>query len=125
MAEPTRQRSTFLGPHDMYRLDHACVAIVEAFGACPYLVGSVFTRADYRDVDVRLILDDSDVERMFEGRKHLRKFINAAISDWLARASGLPVDFQIQGQTEANAEKGWRSALGINALREAQEAWDA
>jgi hypothetical protein len=125
MTEPAaRTRSTFLGPHDMYRLDHACVAVVEAFGCCPYLVGSVFTRQDFRDVDVRLVLNDDVVEAMFpEAMPHLRRFVNCALSDWLGRASGLPVDFQIQAVSEANQEKGVRSALGINALRRAQEAY--
>lgn len=115
-------RMIYLGPHDMYRLDQACMSIVDAFaGTVPYLVGSVWTRPNFRDVDVRLMLADGDLEAMFAGRPNLRALINCALSDWLARASGLPVDFQIQTVTEGNEHKGPRSALGVR-YREATDA---
>ncbi|MBD3784579.1 MAG: hypothetical protein IE926_16790, partial [Micrococcales bacterium] len=50
----------------MHRLDLACSPIRRAFPSYgPVLVGSVNQRADYRDVDVRVILADKDFDRMF------------------------------------------------------------
>lgn len=129
MAE--RKRGSYLSPPDMNRLDWACRPIAEAFGYAPMLVGSVLTRAEYRDIDIRLILPDEDVERLFgaEGRygtqdaptpHALQLLIHIALSDLIAKAAGLPVpiDFQIQSRTEANTgERGHREPIGIR--------WDA
>ncbi len=107
MGDRTR-RLNYLGPAAMLRLDVACAAVFDAFGAPPYLVGSVLERPDYRDVDVRLIIDDARYEQMFPNTttdpsmRHLALLINSALSDWLAHATGLPIDFQIQSQTQAN-----------------------
>jgi predicted nucleotidyltransferase len=112
-TDPDRGRSLYLGPHDMHRLNEACRAIVDAFELVPYLVGSVATRRDYRDVDVRLIIEDEEFERRFADRPLLPRLLNYAFSNYLARSTGLPIDFQVQPRTEANAERGFRSALGI------------
>jgi hypothetical protein len=107
-AEPT-PRSSYLGPTEMRRLDLACVPIRRAFRATPHLVGSVHTRRDYRDVDVRLILpDDHPVHA--QGDIH---GLNYALSEYLRLATGLPIDFQIQSQSEANAYPGARNPLGV------------
>ena len=43
------------------------------------------------------------------------------ISDWLSKLTGLPVDFQIQPQTNANEKhKGIRSAIGLR-IRNAKQ----
>lgn len=101
-------RASYLGPQDMRRLDLACVPIVRAFRETPYLVGSVNTRRDYRDVDVRLILpDDHPVHAQGE-----LTALDYALSEYLRLTTGLPVDFQIQRQTDANAFTGTRNPLG-------------
>jgi hypothetical protein len=118
-------RSTFLSPPDLHRLDWACRPIRDAFGNPPYLVGSVLTRPDFRDIDIRLILDDDAVERMFNSHgtyfddgdpNAIRLLVNIALSDLIARAAGVPapIDFQIQSMTEANVpEHGARNPLGV------------
>lgn len=103
-----QKRGSFLGPHEMRRLDLACVPILRAFGDCPYLVGSVNTRRDYRDVDVRLILHDNH-QVFTQGDLHA---LNFALSEYLRLTTGLPIDFQIQPQTEANTFDGVRNPLG-------------
>lgn len=114
---PERARALYLSPPDLYRLDTACIPLREAFDT-PYLVGSVLRRRDFRDVDVRLLLDDADFDGQFPDAGRLR-VVNAAISVMLREATGLPVDFQFQRRTEANTEHpGSRSALGINSLWE-------
>jgi len=97
-------RHTWLTVPELYRLSTACVPICEVFGRPPYLVGSVLARRDYRDVDLRLILDDDDFARRFPDRISLR-FLNALISEQLARTTALPIDFQFQSWTENLAEQ--------------------
>jgi len=47
-------------------LTGACRPIAAAFGGTTYLVGSVLQRPDFRDIDIRLILDDDTVQRRCE-----------------------------------------------------------
>lgn len=74
-----------------------------------FLVGSCLVRADFRDVDVRCILRDEDYDRHFPGGEGgqasdvLWSLVCEGIGALLERASGLPIDFQIQRMTEANA----------------------
>lgn len=121
MDEP-RTRANYLPITGEYLLDEVCRTVNEAWGGfgC-YLVGSCMTRADYRDVDVRLILDDEEFSRRFPGvnpddphRSRFWRLTCASMSLFIERHSGLPVDFQVQQQTYANREwPGRRSALGV------------
>lgn len=101
-------RASYLQVRQMYVLNLACQPIRDKFGGL-YLVGSVLTRPDYRDVDIRCMLDDEvDFAIVHSG------FMNAAISDWLAARTGLPVDFQFQWTEQANKEfSGMRNAIGM------------
>ena len=83
-------------------LNDACIPVTEAFGSPPYLVGSATQRADYHDVDLRLILTDEDFDHWFDGRVMLWSLVCLAIGRHLADVTGLPIDFQIQRMTEAN-----------------------
>ena len=84
--------------------------IFDAFGEWPYHVGSsVFDKAGWRDVDVRVMLDDAEYERVVGGPP-----VNPPLNNkrWCAlclafsivgrEMTGLPIDFQIQQTTEAN-----------------------
>ena len=81
-----------------------------------FLVGSCLERADYRDVDVRCMLRDEDFDRLFPDGPEADSFwslLCESIASMLASASGLPIDFQIQRMTDANAEHPkTRNALG-------------
>jgi hypothetical protein len=99
----------------------------EAFGQYAYLVGSAAVGKTWRDVDVRLMLDDPEFDTLFpnhtqpgrcDGRWSL---ICAAISDLGKQRTGLPIDFQIQRTTEANDLYGGqvRQALGLYLNRSA------
>lgn len=115
-AERAKSRASFLGPFDMAELDGACRAIREGFGEPPYLVGSVMTRPNFRDVDVRLILDDDKYAALAEVVKIAA--LSRAFTGYLRRETGLPVDFQIQQMTAANAaHDGPRNPLGVRSLR--------
>tara|TARA_R110002074_G_scaffold299200_1_gene470683 strand:- start:455 stop:790 length:336 start_codon:yes stop_codon:yes gene_type:complete len=85
-----------------------------------YVVGSVLERADWRDVDVRFIMDDVSFAEMFPDADQHWEFdpkwllLTVAISKWLSDQTGLPIDFQFQPQTHANARhKGRRNAVGL------------
>jgi hypothetical protein len=99
--------------------------IYDAFGHRPYQVGSSLRalldgEGTWRDVDVRLILPDEEFDAMF-GRLTKPRMSNprwsAYVLAFTARGrelTGLPIDFQIDRETEANEEfDGPRSALGI------------
>ncbi len=106
-------RATYLTPHEMFSLQHGCRVLSAAFGFHTYQVGSSLERADYRDVDLRCILDDDEYDRVIGPNKHRLRLLNAALSEWLAKHTALPIDFQFQRMTEANAEfDGRRNFVG-------------
>lgn len=120
------RRANYIGAPEFFLLNQAC-QIVEAafdFGVGTMLVGSSLTKRDYRDVDIRCILRDEDFERLFPGtqgasnwRHPLWSLMCSSISLFLSKASGLPIDFQIQSMTEANHDypspEHQRCAVGI------------
>lgn len=100
---------------------HQFGAVVrDAFGEVPYHVGSsVKAKTGWRDVDVRLILSDEDFARIV-GELTVPRCLNArwnalclAFAALGREMTGLPVDFQIDQQTDANERYGSkpRSAL--------------
>lgn len=113
------KRANYLPVPHVFALDQACMVLAEAFDHGVYLVGSCLHKRDYRDVDVRAIVSDETYERMFPGvviEQHhpLWSVMCASISLYLEKASGLPIDFQIQKQSDANAKyPGERHALGM------------
>ncbi len=117
--KPWKRANYVPAPH-YYKLNQACTIVNSAFDSfgC-YLVGSSLERRDFRDVDVRLILSDEEYARLFRTADGgwmdpFWSLLCTTISDWLSQQSGLPIDFQIQQQTRANAQhSGMRSALGV------------
>lgn len=128
-TKPDLRPASYLSPPDLHRLDWACQPIRRAFDTPPYLVGSVLTRPDFRDIDLRLILPTDEIQGMFglelryggipdQPGPNLRwQLMEIALSDLIAHAAGLswPVDFQIQGMAEANGEYGgqMRNPMGV------------
>jgi hypothetical protein len=111
------RRVSYLSVSQFHALDLACTRIREAFKSPPYLVGSVMERPDFRDVDVRLMLDDEEYAKL--PRDQWTVF-GLAVSAWLsAFTGGLPIDFQFQQQTAANEKfgEGKRNPLGTRTLR--------
>ena len=113
-----KARVSFLGTFELQRLDHLAVLIHTAFGAYPYLVGSANDKADYRDVDIRLMLPDATFDALFKERRAFWALVCYSISAWLRADTGLPIDFQIQRTTEANKKYGgqFRNPLGGRGL---------
>lgn len=99
----SRKHGMQLSPAELYDLDSACWLVTKAFGHA-YLVGSAGEdgRGDFRDVDVRLILSDAEFDAIIGDNRYRWELLSLAIGDYLRKRTGLPVDFQIQRQTEAN-----------------------
>ena len=103
-------RTDLLTTSEMYNLDTACQVISRAFrGGPPYLVGTagVGGADSYRDVDVRLMLDDEEFAEVCPTRERW-ELLCVAISTYLRDRTGLPVDFQLQRIREANERYGDR-----------------
>lgn len=122
-----RKKASYVGTPAIFLLELACKPISDAFGGfgC-YLVGSALERPDWRDIDVRFIMSDEEFQKEFPGTYDpARKLatwefdpkwilLSTGIAAYLAKATGLPVDFQFQPQTHANERhKGIRHALGM------------
>jgi hypothetical protein len=109
-------RSSLLTTTELYHLDQACRVISRAFGGeHPYLVGTagVGDSGGYRDVDVRLMLDDEEFAAACPTRERW-ELLCLSIGAYLASRTGLPVDFQIQSAEIANARfSGPRNPLGM------------
>jgi len=87
---------------------------------CYHVGSSLENKTGWRDVDVRLMLDDEVYEKMGFGDPqyphHNAKWVAMcfAFTALGKEMTGLPIDFQIQQRTEANEKfKGKRSCLGI------------
>jgi hypothetical protein len=109
-----------VGMPDALLLEDFGYYVIQAFGKTPYLVGSVLQTRQWRDVDVRLILYDEEYASLGLGDPKHPHCNGKWVSLTLAFAvlgktlTGLPIDFQIQQQTYANAlYRGPRSAIGI------------
>ncbi len=121
------KRANFIGAPAFFNLNQACRVVSDAFGfGSVFLVGSALDRRDYRDVDVRCVIDDAVYARLFPGigppsyMNPLWSLLCSSISLYLSQHSGLPVDFQIQQQTAANETyNGHRSAIGVFANTDA------
>lgn len=114
-----RRAETYVGSPGVFLLNQACMVIAAAFDTPAFLVGSAVTTKTRRDVDVRVILPDDRYKELFPGiganpRTHpLWSLLCSSTALWLAQASGLPVDFQVQSQSRADLEDGPRVALGV------------
>lgn len=112
------------------KLEHFGRVCHEAFGTTAYLVGSALKTTDWRDVDVRVILTDDEFERQI-GKltkpRALNKRWNALCLAFAAlgrEMTGLPIDFQIDQQTDANENfDGPRNALIVGRLGDDSGYW--
>lgn len=114
-------KATYVGAPACFALEQACQQLRDAFGEYGvYLVGSALERQDWRDVDVRYILSDEAFAWLFpDAGQHWEHdprwlLMTVAISAWLSKETGLPIDFQFQPQSHANERHAKsRSALGL------------
>lgn len=104
-ARSVKHRVSYLTVSQAFNLNVACRELA-TFGYGTFHVGSSLTRPDYHDVDLRCMLPDDEYDNMFSSDADQRrlKFLNTAISDWVSARTGLPIDFQFQRASDANAE---------------------
>ena len=113
MTVEERTRVTYLVQSDFDRLEDWCRMVRIIFGTTPYLVGSAIERADYRDVDVRVVLDAERFADLSRGRYDSIRFLNRALSVWGQHETGLPIDFQVQCGTETEVFPTPVNAMGV------------
>jgi hypothetical protein len=121
-----------VGMPETLLLDEFGYLVWSAFGDYPYHVGSSVFKKQWRDVDVRLILEDAEYERMGLGDPqyphHNKKWValTLAFAALGKSMTGLSIDFQIQQQTNANTTYSQkdgcvRSALGcVTRIRQGE-----
>lgn len=129
---PKRKKGLYVGAPACFVLERECQFLNRAFDGQCYLVGSAMERPDWRDIDVRLMMDDEAFIALFphagpveNGRWEFDQrwiVLTTAISEQLSRQTGLPVDFQFQPSSHANKRhKGPRNALGLMFSRGDEE----
>ena len=122
-VEARARRATHLQLADIRVLHAWGVELRAMFNATAYLVGSSLTRPDFRDVDVRIVLDDVAVDAV-AGVMDLGR-LAIALSLWGRHVTGLPIDCQIQPRSESDAEGGMMHPLGQIPGRLDRRAWPA
>jgi hypothetical protein len=117
----SRERANLIAsPLALKMLDLFGALVMEAFDDAVgvYLVGSALTRLDHRDVDVRAILLDEDFAHRFGSETDWRRNRSLQAHNFAFSALGnevtkLPIDFQVEQMSAANAENdGPRHPLG-------------
>lgn len=126
-APEKRVKGCYIGAPAVFALELACKQMNAAFGvhAC-YQVGSSLEGPGWRDVDVRMIMDDGAFAALFPDAadhwEHDERWLlmTVALSERLSRLTGLPIDFQFQPRTHANDRfRGRpRNALGLRFAKE-------
>jgi hypothetical protein len=125
-----KAKSNYIGAPACFALEQACQHLRAAFGEYGiYQVGSSLERADWRDVDLRYILDDDEFAKLFPDAGDRWEqdprwlLLTVAISAWLSKESGLPIDFQFQPMSHANERhKKPRNPYGIGPMRRRAES---
>lgn len=133
-----RRKASYVGAPAVFILESACRQLNEAYAYCDiahvYLVGSALERADWRDVDLRMIMSDADFQREFPDAHGDAAWemdpkwslLTASISGYLSKLTGLPIDFQFQPMTFANKHhRGRRNAMGMRLAPKSKEAKEA
>lgn len=130
--KPTKKKPRkVLDRHTKSRLEWFGFFIYKTLGEYPYHVGSSCYRKDYRDVDLRVIVDDDRFKEIFGDETDWRnnpalEAANLAFSALGKEMTNLPIDFQFQQMKNANTEKAnegmVRNPLGVLLnVREARQ----
>ena len=100
-----------IGPHKALLLEQFGQLVLAAWGDLGYLVGSSQRGELWRDIDVRVMLSNEEYARHFgtvwqEGKRHQDPRWRAEMLAWSVlgeRITGLPIDFQVERLSEADA----------------------
>lgn len=142
MSEPTesfenapvgKRRATRLSVDQVRAIDHFANALAVTFPRMlgVAIVGSSLTRDDWRDIDVRVIVEDSQIAALTSVLD--LDDLHMLLSRWGQQMTSLPIDCQLQALSEHD-RLGWGpngavlhhwrgyGRLGANALRLRMEA---
>lgn len=86
--------------HDWGRVIHKLFDKDISYG--PYHVGSSLKRNDYRDIDLRVLIKDEEYDRLSKIIDF--ETLGIAVSLWGQKVTGMPIDYQVQRMSDANAE---------------------
>ena len=108
---PKPKQDKYIGWPQNGRLDHAMMIVCRALDEDAYMVGSATKGTEYRDVDIRVIMDDAKFNALFGDWSATTwqpfwSLFNVAVSDYLAKQTGLPIDFQVQRRGDVS-EADW------------------
>jgi hypothetical protein len=125
-----RRKANYIGAPACFLLEQACQHVAAAFGGYGlYQVGSSLERPDWRDVDLRFILDDEEFARLFPDAGEHWEFdprwllLTTSISARLSQQTGLPIDFQFQPMSHANKRHNKpRNAVGLRIAKSSQDS---
>lgn len=109
---PRLNRATFLNMTQYRLLEDWAMTFDVAGNEVLYLVGSALTDPAWRDVDVRLILDDAEYGALDDAVSIRR--LNFLVSMWAESVTRLPVDFQVQSSSDSRAFDGRRHPLAMS-----------
>ena len=106
--------------------------VEEAFGEKIYLVGSVLKTPKFRDVDLRIILDDEQFRIVFGGDDIMDtpmrmlpfwSLVCNAVSEMLSLRTGLSIDFQVQPRSRVSDEDWDKPRIPINMYSGEPPPW--
>jgi hypothetical protein len=123
MTESLTRHKTGIGPPESLRLHLFGELIEEAWSELGYLVGSSQRGEPWRDIDVRVMVSNDAFARFFgsdwqTGRRHQNPGWRAHMLAWSTlgqQLTGLPIDFQVERLSEANAVRSGepRNPIGL------------
>lgn len=119
---------TGLGEPEHMKLAAACQLVADALNETCYMVGSATESREFRDVDVRVIMDDENFDSLFGPSRAFKPFqvlFSISVSTWLREVTGLPVDFQVQRRSDVS-QADWdkeRDPLNIATFPELRPPW--
>jgi len=104
-------RASYLGPDQARRLEHFATSVDIMFPENIGIihVGSSIERANYRDVDVRVVMGNKNLRRLATAVNLLD--LNMLLSGWGRTVTGLPIDCQVQSLSESATHEGTREGL--------------
>lgn len=103
-SDARKRRATRLSVDQVRAIDHFCGSLFIMFPKMLGVahVGSSLVRDDWRDVDLRVVMDDVDLA-VLRGALDLDD-LHMLLSLWGQRVTGLPIDCQLQPQSEHQRE---------------------
>lgn len=126
MSKKRKHAHPYVGMPAFLKLELFSQQVQYAFdGVVPYLCGSSVKGKKWRDVDVRLILDDKPFRKRF-GKRPFAAALNATNLAWSAlgrEMTGLPIDFQIQKQSHFESLYVDEPRIGLIEFSVAHAEW--